>query len=192
MKRTGFKRRFTKPMKRTPLARVSKKKPKKTARAKKMELKRLLLEQYGLPMLPCSRYGLGKAPTRTDILKGMLWYIFSLFIRLRDKKLPCISCGEFCGELQAGHFAPVGGNDIVLCFDEQNVNGECPTCNADFQGGGWHLVGMRKNLITKYGIEVVESIEKRKGQKLAIKWDEQDYVTRIKYYLNECDKLNEE
>lgn len=190
MRRSGFKRKIGKPMKSTPLARVSKNKPKKSARAKKMELKRTIIEQYSLPMLPCSRYGLGKAPTRTDILKGMLWHIFSKFIRLRDKKLPCISCGTMCDELQAGHYAPVGGNDISLCFDEQNVNGECPTCNADFEGGGWHLVGMRKNLIAKYGLEVIETIDVRKSQKLAVKWDEQIYVDKIKYYYVQCEALS--
>lgn len=179
-------------MKRTPLNRYtplksggrinrSPLKPKKTQRAKKMELKRTIIEQYGLPSLDCSRWGKAKAPTRQDILKGMLWTVFARYIRQRDAG-HCISCGfpKMYEELQAGHFAPVGGNDIELCFDEQNVNGECATCNADFDG--WHLVPMRRNLVLKYGEEAVLKIEQRKNAKRAIKWDEAVYVEKIFYY----------
>ena len=163
---------------------------KRSSRAKKQALKKLIIEQYGLPMLPCSRYGTGKAPTRTDILKGMLWHIFSLFIRLRDKDKPCIACGLIKENKQAGHFAPAGGNDLELCFSETNVNGECPECNADFNGGGWHLIQMRPNLIAKYGEETVLEIERLKGMKRSIKWEEFVYVEGIKHYYEEVQKLS--
>lgn len=166
-----------------------KRKPKKSPRAKKMELKREIIEQYGLPMLPCSRYGMGKAPTRQDVLKGMLWHIFSLFIRLRDRDLPCIACGLMKENKQAGHFAPAGGNDLELCFDEKNVNGECSECNADFGGDGWHLIQMRRNLLGKYGGGVVIGIETLKSQKRAVKWEEYIYVEKIKYYFNKVNEL---
>ena len=164
--------------------------PNKTKRAKKQALKKLIIEQYRLPMLPCLRYGTGKAPTRTDILKGMLWHIFSLFIRLRDKDKPCIACGLIKENKQAGHFAPAGGNDLELCFSETNVNGECPECNADFNGGGWHLIQMRPNLIAKYGEETVLEIEKFKGMKRSISWEEFVYVEEIKHYYEEVQKLS--
>lgn len=158
--------------------------PKPTARAKKMQFKKLIIEQYGLPSIECSRYGTAKKPTRSDILKGMLWTVFSRYIRQRDAGV-CISCGmkKAYEELQAGHFAPAGGNDIELCFDEKNVNGECATCNAAFDG--WHLVPMRRNLVMKYGEAVVLDIERRKDQKKAIKWDEAVYVQKILYYHNQ-------
>jgi hypothetical protein len=168
-------------MKRTPLRKISPRKPKKTPRSKKMALKKEILAQYNLPSIPCSRYGLGKAPTRQDILKGMLWHEFSIFIRNRDKL--CIAC-LLEKILQAGHFAPAGGNDLELLFSEVNVNGECETCNADFQGNGWHLIEMRKNMIKKYGKEKVEEIETLKSQKRIIKWEESTYVEKIKYYYN--------
>lgn len=165
------------------------KRVKKTKRAKKMELKKTIIEQYRLPMLPCSRYGTGKAPTRQDILKGMLWHIFSLFIRLRDKNEPCIACGLMKENKQAGHFAPAGGNDLELCFDEKNVNGECSECNADFGGDGWHLIQMRRNLLSKYGGGVVVGIETLKSQKRVVKWEEYIYVEKIKYYFNKVNEL---
>ena len=161
----------------------SKKKAKKTPRAKKMGLKKLLCEIYSLPNVPCARWGTGKKPTRQDILKGMLWYVFSRWIRQRDKGV-CIACGLFktYEELQAGHFAPAGGNDLELCFDEHNVNGECEGCNGDFVGTGWHLIEMRKNLIVKFGVEEVELIETLKAQKRATKWEELEYAIKIRDY----------
>lgn len=166
-------------MKRTPLRRVSPNK--KSSRAQKMQLKKDVIEQYQLPNIECKRWGTAKKPSRTDILRGMLWTVFSMYIRLRDAGT-CISCGRTKTflELQAGHFVPVGGNDVELCFDEKNVNGECAACNADFDG--WHLIPMRKNLVAKYGEDEVCELENRKAQKRAIKWEEKEYVDRIKHY----------
>lgn len=84
-------------------------------------------------------------------------------------------------ELQAGHYAPVGGGDLELCFDEKNVNGECESCNAFDQ---MHLVFMRKNLIVKWGIDEVERIDTQRGMLKVIKWEEIDYVDKIHYYYN--------
>lgn len=186
MKRTQWRRKPAKRQK-TPLKRT---KAKKTTRAKKQELKRLLCQIYGLPILPCARWGTGKNPTRQDILKGMLWYVFSRWIRHRDAG-KCIACGlrKTFEELQAGHFAPVGGNDLELCFDEHNVNGECESCNADFRGNGWHLIEMRKNMIKKYGKDEVEIIENLQSQRRAIKWEESKYADKIKFYYSELSTL---
>ena len=146
-----------------------------------MAEKKLLIEQYELPQLDCKRWGTNKGFTRTELLRGMLWNVFSKYIRHRDEG-KCISCGEWknFADLQAGHFAPVGGTSVDLWFDEKNVNGECSTCNADFEG--WHLVPMRKNLVNKYSETIVQEIEKKKQQKLSVKWEERQYVDLIKYY----------
>ena len=195
MKRSGFKQKLTVPLKRSPFkhkvplkgqkqgkVKSKKVKVKKTARAKKTALRRQIIEQYQLPDLLCSRYGMGKNPTRQDILKGLLWRVFSRFIRARDKY--CISC-LLEKILQAGHYAPAGGNDLELLFSEFNVNGECEGCNGF---DSFHLVPMRKNLIAKYGIEKVEELDLQKSQKKAIKWEETVYVEKIKYYYNELQK----
>lgn len=152
----------------------------KTPRMKKMALKRELIERYDLPNLECQRWGRGKGATRTDILRGMLWNVFSKFIRRRDKV--CISCGrpKTFEELQAGHYAPVGGTSVELWFSETNVNGECEHCNAF---DAFHLVPMRKNMIAKYGLQIVENIDRIKKRKLSVKWEESQYIRRIKIYL---------
>jgi hypothetical protein len=184
MKRTGFTQSSRQSLtKRTtrPATGFKPKKAGKTKRAKKMLLKRTILEQYNLPSIPCSRWGLGKSPTRTDLLKGMLWSVFAKHIRRRDQGR-CISCGNVRSyeELQGGHYIPVGGNDLELCFSEHNVNGECENCNAF---DSFHLVPMRKNLILKYGEDVVEHLEELQSQKRAIKWGEAQYVELINKYL---------
>jgi hypothetical protein len=192
MKRSGFANKPRKPLKRTPLARISATrsskltaegaKPKKTAistkRAKKMNLKRNLCEQYGLPIIPCSRWGTAKAPTRTDLLRGMLWTVFSKYIRERDKDKPCISCSKTFGIKQAGHYLPVGNSSVGTWFDEMNVHGECEKCNAF---DTYHLVPMRKNLVKLYGEEAIEALDQRKN--ISVKIEEIEYVDLIKKYL---------
>jgi len=196
MKRSGFKQKARKPLKRTALkARTPLKrakltatgsKPKKvttTKRAKKMALKRQICEQYEFPIIPCTRWGTAKAPTRTDFLKGMLWTVFGKHVRERDVGKPCITCGKRLdfGDIQAGHYAPVGDSPLSLWFMEENVNGEHTACNADFHG--WHLVPMRKNMVIRYGEELVNEIDRIKESKIAVKWEESEYVDRIRKYL---------
>jgi hypothetical protein len=195
-KLTAFNTKAKKPMKRssikakTPLRgstrpKVKSKTPtgKMTARSKKMALKKKLCEQYNLPLLPCSRWGTAKTFTRTDLLRGMAWHIFSKHIRERDLGEPCITCSQplQMGGIQAGHYIPVGGNSIVTHFLEDNVNGECPTCNGDFNG--WHLVPMRKNMVIRYGEERVEELDKLAGLKDSIKFSEEYFVNLIKRYI---------
>lgn len=181
MKRSGFKTKPRKALKRTPLAKKSKL-PKKTKRQIKMAMKREICKQYELSNIECKRWGTTKGATRTDLLRGMLWNVFSRYIRNRDKGV-CISCGarKTYEELQAGHYVPVGGSSVVLWFDEQNVNGECEPCNA---WDSFHLVPMRVNLLRKYGDSAVIEIERIKGMKSTVKWSEVEYVQRIKHYLD--------
>lgn len=160
-------------------------------------------EQYTLPSdIQPTRWGINKTWTRTDFLKGILWTVFSRFVRMRDMGLlakkyyegdkrfigVCISCGcrKDYAEMQAGHFAPVAGGSIEQCFDEKNVNAECAGCNADFHN--WHLIPMRRNLIVKYGEPTVINIERVRSQKLAVKWTERDFVERIHFYYKAINK----
>lgn len=100
-----------------------------------------------------AEYGLPEAIKRRNQLRytsplerGVLWYYFSLFIRARDKDLPCISCGFVKEKYQAGHFIPAGeASWDGFVFDETNVHAECPFCN------------LRDKRKLKYGI----NLEKR-------------------------------
>lgn len=147
-------------------------------------------EEYNFPnsnILPLRRYGDNKNPTKSEILQGFLWGIFSIYIRLRDRG-ECISCGEYkkYEDLQAGHYVASGGSSNDLRFDPKNVNGECGQCNA-FSAD--HLIPMRQNLIRKWGEEAVLDIEKRRSLS-GKKWEYEDFVEKIRFYLKEVEKLN--
>ena len=57
--------------------------------------------------------------------------------------------------MNAGHYVPQKGGSH-LRFNEFNVNGECVFCNGFDE---FHLIGYRKNLIDKIGIDMVNWLE---------------------------------
>lgn len=191
MKRTALKR-YTPLKSQSTLNRSGfSKKPKikKSDRSKKIARNKDLRAQYDLPkdILP-TRWGTKKSHGRLDYLKGVLWTVFARYVRRRDQG-GCISCGRYktYEELQGGHYAPVGGNDLELCFDETNVNGECEGCNGFDQ---MHLVFMRPRLIAKWGMKNVERIEKQRQMKRVVIWSELDYVKKIHYYYDKLKEIN--
>ena len=84
---------------------------------------------------------------------------FNRYIRLRDRGLPCISCGKPLGgepnSYDAGHYRSVGSAPH-LRFDEQNVHGQCKYCNCHLSG---NVVAYRQGLIGRIGLKMVERIE---------------------------------
>lgn len=84
---------------------------------------------------------------------------FNRYIRLRDRGLPCISCGKPLGgepnSYDAGHYRSVGSAPH-LRFDEQNVHGQCKHCNCHLSG---NVVAYRQGLIGRIGLNAVERIE---------------------------------
>ena len=100
-----------------------------------------------------------KAFNDNDIkeLKKKATTAFNAFIRKRDEKLPCISCGyEGSGrQWHAGHYKPAGGYSY-LRYDEANVHKQCSICNNHLSG---NLVPYRENLILKIGQAEVDRLE---------------------------------
>lgn len=81
---------------------------------------------------------------------------FNEFIRLRDKDLPCVSCGRHHqGQYHAGHFRSVGGNP-ELRFEPLNVWRQCAPCNNHMSG---NVVNYRIELVKRIGAEKVEWLE---------------------------------
>ena len=81
-------------------------------------------------------------------------------VRERDSEdgfFTCISCKRVLpvDQMNAGHFVPVK-NSSYLRFNQFNINGECVRCNCFDE---FHLVGYRKNLIEKIGIDMVKWLE---------------------------------
>lgn len=81
---------------------------------------------------------------------------FNAFIRVRDEKEPCISCGRHHdGQYHAGHYRTVGAHP-ELRFDELNCHKQCSVCNNHLSG---NLLEYRISLIKKIGQGAVEVLE---------------------------------
>ena len=106
--------------------------------------------------------------------------IFNAWIRQRDAKEPCISCGYILDgknsrQWHAGHYRPAGQNSAIR-FDESNVHKQCSICNNHKSG---NLVAYRENLIKKIGADKVEELETQKAVK---KWTTEELQDIIDTY----------
>lgn len=81
---------------------------------------------------------------------------FNAWVRERDAKLPCISCGRSHeGQYHAGHYLSVGASP-ELRFEPLNVHKQCAPCNNHLSG---NLVNYRISLPQRIGAENVEWLE---------------------------------
>jgi len=83
---------------------------------------------------------------------------FNRYIRIRDKKDPCISCGTTNPNIQyaAGHYLTRGGHP-ELRFNELNVHKQCnKSCNLALSG---NIAAYRINLKNKIGAENLAWLE---------------------------------
>jgi len=82
--------------------------------------------------------------------------VFQRYIRMRDAKLPCISCGATTSSVwDAGHYKKAELYSGVI-FNELNTNKQCGKCNR-YLGG--NELNYRVGLIAKIGIERVLELE---------------------------------
>lgn len=122
--------------------------------------------------------------TRSEWLKE-LQAIFNKFIRLRDKGLPCVSCGhpdDGSRQRHASHYKSVGGNP-ALRFDPNNCFASCSICNNYLSG---NLVPYRVELIKRIGLVEVERLE---GPQLPLKLTIPEIQELIKTYKQKCKEL---
>lgn len=119
-----------------------------------------------------------------NILKRKAIQVFNAYIRKRDEKLPCVSCGYNEGKRQihAGHYRPAG-NAAILRFDERNVHAQCSICNNHLSG---NLVNYRKELINRIGLEQVEELEATNSPK---QYTIDEYADIIKTYKRKIKEL---
>lgn len=126
--------------------------------------------------------------SRSDWLKD-LQKVFNQFIRLRDKDLPCISCGRYHqGQWHAGHYRSRGAYP-ELRFDEQNVHKQCSVCNNHKSG---NTTEYRINLVRKIGEKEVERLEMKNHPPLKLTIDEikaliKVYKAKVKELENASD-----
>jgi len=118
-----------------------------------------------------------KAKTRAQWLKEAQ-AVFNSYIRIRDKDLPCISCGKMHnGQWHAGHFRTTGAAGH-LRFSPDNVHKQCAPCNNHLSG---NLLNYRVGLISRIGLDKVEELENDNTQ---YKWTIDDAKSiKAKYTL---------
>ena len=107
---------------------------------------------------------------------------FSEYIRKRDANeygmIHCITCGAYIRwqDSDCGHFVRRGKDSVR--FDERNSHAQCKKCNRDLYG---NIRLYRKQMILKYGLEVVEQLERDANDHAHFAQFEIDELTR--HYL---------
>lgn len=80
------------------------------------------------------------------------------YIRERDKDLPCISCGKYVPNKEAGHYIAQGSSGYFR-YNLDNLHGQCKNCNHFLHA---NLVEYRIALVQKIGIKRVEWLEEHR------------------------------
>jgi len=117
----------------------------------------------------------------------LLQVTFNTFIRLRDAKEPCISCGTTKNNIKydCGHFFSVGGFPNVR-FDEDNCHKQCSNnCNVNLSG---NIHNYRPKLIEKIGFKRFEELEFRARNK-PLKLSIPEIQGKIKEYKQKIKEL---
>lgn len=112
--------------------------------------------------------------------------VFNKWIRLRDAKKPCVSCGRYHeGQYHAGHYLSVAAHPEIR-FSELNVHKQCQPCNNYLSGD---IANFRDRLIHRISMEKVEWIE---GPHEARKYTIDDLKDIIKTYRSRIKDHNYE
>lgn len=113
-------------------------------------------------------------------LKAELQILVNTYVRKRDAGLPCISCGQFRSDIQAGHFYSVKGYD-GLRFDLDNIAAECSGCNCFDES---HLIAYADNLLERIGQERYLALKERAAEykRNGCKWSRSELEEMIFRY----------
>jgi len=123
-----------------------------------------------------------KTRMKTDLKTTQDWLkeaqtIFNKYINLRDKGLPCGSCGKpIKGRVNASHFWNANNHHNVR-FDEDNVHSSCITCNQFLSG---NLLEYRTRLCSKIGQKRFDELEAKRH--VTKKWTKDELKEIIKKY----------
>jgi len=104
---------------------------------------------------------------------------FQKWVRIRDKGMPCISCGtENAKEIHGSHYFDAN-RFSGLIFDKRNCHASCDYCNVYLSG---NLIGYRKGLVERYGLEFVEKLEAESDSKRVYKYTKEELIAKkLKY-----------
>lgn len=117
-----------------------------------------------------------KAQMPLPELKRKAQRIFNAWIRNRDRRDPCISCGKHRESNEAGHYIPMGSCGL-LRYCEDNVHKQCFSCNH-FKHA--NLTLYRINLCKKIGKKRVEFLEEHMHD--TKQWSREEVLQIIEKY----------
>lgn len=112
----------------------------------------------------------------------LLQVAFNAYIRKRDEKEGCISCGTFNGQMHCGHYRSVSVAP-QLRFNEDNCSKQCARCNTYLSG---NLINYRIALVKKIGLKKVEQLENDNSD---LKISIPEIKEKIKYYKQKIKEL---
>jgi hypothetical protein len=117
--------------------------------------------------------------------------VFNKWIRTRDEKEPCISCGKPPPDMSqlhagrdAGHYRSTGSASH-LRFHEDNCHAQCVKCN---QWGAGRAVDYRLGLVARLGLERVEALESSNAPH---KWERDELIAIRAMYQKKLKDLKQ-
>jgi len=113
--------------------------------------------------------------------------VYQHFIRLRDKDLPCISCGKSdCKDWAGGHYF-AAGQFSGLIFDEDNCHKQCNSyCNKFLHGNN---IQYRIGLVDRYGEKFVKALEMRSNRNRKYRYTREELIEIKEYYKQKVKEL---
>ena len=151
---------------------------------------KIIYQKSFLPKVSLKLKSFDKAKTKQmkESVKTLSQYedeakkVFQKWVRLRDKDLPCISCGTMKNvEYAGGHYFKASLYSGLI-FDERNVHKQCNAyCNKRLDGA---QAEYRIGLVNRYGNEYVEQLEADSIIKRNYKYTK-DELIEIKNVYNE-------
>ena len=113
--------------------------------------------------------------------------IFQKWVRLRDKDLPCISCGATYSNpcWHGGHYKKAELYKGVI-FDIRNCNKQCLQCNF-FNDG--NEANYRENLVLRIGLDKVNELEQYALETKRKKWSDEELQEIASEYKQKSKEL---
>ena len=139
-------------------------------------------------LFPTAKKSGGRKPV--DLVKK-LDKVFSAYIRLRDAMpsgcFRCISCGQIKRFEQGdcGHYH--SRTHMATRWEPDNCHMECRACN---RASSDHLIGYRRNLIVKIGLDRINRLEMM--ARSSKHWMDFELQEKIDYFTQEVKRLSTE
>lgn len=182
MKNSGFKKKEYgeyKPMKRTPLKKVSENKVSYYKNRKRKE--KLGLPSWIKAIPESTAHGSGTYERR-------LWKLTSDFVRIRDWNLfdkKCVATGEYIehwSQGQAGHYRAYSICNNMFKFDPRNIHMQKAKSNMLSSMSDGKRFG--DELDRRYGIGFVDKLEKENLEHKGKYYSKEDVINQIKDLIN--------